>query len=394
MRKIRDFLLKIFKKTDAQRVKKSHEPLFRIVKRTDIKKSKKVIYYFGAIAFSFIVAALILIPLKVDPFKYIWEMLTVGIIGNKFPHKIIENLILYAMPLLITSLALSLAFRIKFWNIGGEGQFIIGAIAAGTVAFSLGGGDIPTPVLLILMCIAGMVAGGLYGLIPTLLKVKLGTNETLLTLMFNYIALYVIVYLGVTKAGWNFFLRTDSVRPQFAFFPKDTWMSGIKIGNFTLNWGFIITIILFVLVYVYLNKTKQGYETLVVGDSVNAARYAGMKVNRIVIRTMLMSASLVGLAGAFYVSSSHSLSESMTGGVGWTGIIVAWLSKLNPVWIFITSVLMSILGYGSKVAASQFTNIDANFANLLQGIILFLILIADFFIRFKIVVRSKDSEVE
>lgn len=393
MRKIRDFLLKMFKKTESEKTKKSHEPLLRIVKRTDIKKSKKVIYYFGAIAFSFIIASIVLIPLKVDPFKYIWEMLTVGIIGNRFPHKIIENLILFAMPLLITSLALSLAFRIKFWNIGGEGQFIIGAIAAGTVAFSLGGGDIPTPVLLIFMCIAGMVAGGLYGLIPTLLKVKLGTNETLLTLMFNYIALYFIVYLGVTKAGWNFFLRTDSVRPQFAFFPKDTWMGGIKIGNFTLNWAFIITIILFVLVYVYLKKTKQGYETLVVGDSVNAARYAGMKVNRIVIRTMLMSASLVGLAGAFYVSSSHSLSESMTGGVGWTGIIVAWLSKLDPLWIFITSVLMSILGYGSKVAASQFTNIDANFANLLQGIILFLILIADFFIRFKIVVRSKDSEV-
>jgi simple sugar transport system permease protein len=243
------------------------------------------------------------------------------------------------------------------------------------------------------MCVAGLVAGALYGLLPTILKVKLGTNETLFTLMLNYIALYVIVYLGVTKADWNIFLRADSVRPQFAFFPKDTWMGGIKIGSFTLSYSFLLTILIFVLVYIYLNKTKKGYETMVVGDSPNAARYAGMKVDKIVIRTMLLSASLVGLAGAFYASSSHSISESITGGVGWTGIIVAWLSKLNPVWIFITAMLMSILGYGSKVAATQFTNIDASFAGLLQGIILFLILVADFFIRFKIVIRSKDTEV-
>lgn len=393
MKKIYNFLLGILKKTETEKSIKAHEPLLRIVKRTDVKKSSKAIYYLCAILLSFAIASVMLIPLKVNPFEYIWDMVTVGIIGNRFPHKVIENLIIEAVPLLITSLALSLAFRIRFWNIGGEGQFIMGAIAAGTVAFLLGDKGIPTIVLISLMCTFAMLAGALYALIPTILKVKLGTNETLLTLMLNYIALYTIIYLGVTKADWNIFLRTDSVRPQFAFFPRDTWMGGIKLGDFTLSYAFLLTIIIFVIIYIYLNKTKKGYEIMVVGDSPNAARYAGMKVNKIVIRTVLLSASLIGLGGALYASSSHSLSESITGGVGWTGIIVAWLAKLNPVWIFITSILISVLSYGSKVSATQFTNIDANFANLLQGIILFLILIADFFIRFKIVIRSKDTEV-
>jgi len=374
-------------------MRKVKEPLFRIVKRTSISKPKKALYYLGAIAVSFIIAGLILIPMKVNPFEYFWKMMTLGIIGNRFPYKVFEGFILVAVPLLITSLALSLAFKIKFWNIGGEGQFIMGAVAAATVAFLLGEKNIPSVLLISLMCVAGLLAGALYGFIPTIFKIKLGTSETLLTLMLNYVALYFIIYLGVTKSDWNIFLRTDSVRPQFAYFPKSAWMTGIKIGDFTLNYTLIFTIIIFVIVYIYLKKTKQGYETLVVGDSANAARYAGMKVNKIVLRTMLMSASLIGLAGAFYVSSSHSLSESVTGGVGWTGIIVAWLAKLDPVWIFVTSILISILGYGCKVASTQFTNIDSNFANLLQGIILFLILVADFFIRFKIVIRSKEKKV-
>ena len=128
-----------------------------------------------------------------------------------------------------------------------------------------------------------------------------------------------------------------------------------------------------------------------VGDSVNTAKYAGMKVGRIIIRTVFLSAMVIGVAGACHVSTSHTLSTSITNNVGWTGVIVAWLAKLNPIGILVTSFLISVLQYGTSVANANFTAVDANFANLLQGIILFIILAVDFLLKFKIVRTGKTN---
>ena len=147
------------------------------------------------------------------------------------------------------------------------------------------------------------------------------------------------------------------------------------------------------LIFVYLKYTKHGYEIAVVGDSPNTARYAGMKVSWVVIRTVFLSAALVGLAGAFYVSSSGALSTSVTNDVGWTGVIVAWLAKLSTVGILVTSVLITVLQFGCQVASTGYSNIDSNFANLLQGIILFAVLMADFTSNYKLVWRSRSKEV-
>ncbi len=248
-------------------------------------------------------------------------------------------------------------------------------------------------ITLTLMCLAAMLAAGLYGLIVAALKVKFGTNETLLTLMFNYIALYVLYFIGETKAPWNFFLSDESLRPVFASF--DEWVSFPTFpisGKFELNLCVILTFIIGVLLFVYLKYTKHGYEIGVVGDSAGTARYAGMKVNSIVLRTVFLSAALIGLAAAFKVGTSGVLSTSITNDVGWTGIIVAWLAQLNPVMIFVVSALICVLQYGSVVAAATFAQVDSSFANMLQGIILFLVLAADFFIRFKIVRTKKQKE--
>ena len=154
----------------------------------------------------------------------------------------------------------------------------------------------------------------------------------------------------------------------------------------------ILTILVGILVYVYLKYTKQGYEIAVVGDSTGTARYAGMKVNAIVLRTVFFSACLIGLAAAFKVGSAGILSTTITGDVGWTGIVVAWLSHLNTLVIFVVSALISMLHYGSTVAAATFSQVDSSFANMLQGVILFLVLAADFFTRFRVVSAKKGGK--
>ena len=318
-------------------------------------------------------------------------MFTLGTIDNKFAYLQYENYIKEFVPLLITSLALSLAFKMKFWNIGGEGQFILGALAGASVAFMVPSTLNPLLTIL-LMILAGAVVGGLIGLLTSVLNVKFGTDETLFTLMFNYIALYVLMFFGETKAGWNIFLKTDSERPQFAKIPENARMIKLPFGDFSLEISFVFVILLVIFIFVYLTKTKHGYEISVIGDSINTAKYSGMKVDKIICRTMFLSAALIGAAGAIRVSSVQSLSTSITNDVGWTGIIVAWLAKLNPIGIVIVSALITVLQCGCLTASVSARNVDSHFADLLQGIILFVILAADFFIRFKIVIRKNNKK--
>ena len=364
---------------------------FHIVKRDHCPLWKKCCLYLGAVLLALVLGGILLLAIGVNPVAYYTRMFTMGTIGNKIAYKAIENYFKEFVPLALTSVALSLAFKMRFWNIGGEGQFILGAIAAGTVALKLGG-TLPSALVLILMCLAAMLAAGLYGVFVAALKVKFGTNETLMTLMLNYIALYVLVFIGETKADWNFFLQAKSQRPVFEKFASTVSFPSIPLGEkFSLNICVILTLVICLLVFVYLKYTKQGYEITVVGDSASTARYAGMKVNRIVLRTVFLSACLIGLAAAFKMGTVGTLSTTITSDVGWTGIIVAWLAQLNTWAILLVSALISLLQHGSVIAAATFKQVDSSFANMLQGFILFLILAADFMIRFRIVRTKKEG---
>ena len=363
---------------------------FHIVKRDHCPLWKKLCLYLLAVGAALAVGGLLLLAMGVDPVAYYSRMFTMGMVGNKIAYKTFENYLKVFVPLALTSVALSLAFKMRFWNIGGEGQFILGAVAAATVAFKAGP-ILPTPLTLVLMCLAGMAAAGLYGAFVAVLKVKFGTNETLMTLMLNYVALYFLVFLGETQASWNFFLDTSSVRPVFANFSKMVSFPTIPIGKFSLNICVPLTLLIGVLVYIYQRYSKQGYEIAVVGDSAGTAHYAGMKVNAIVLRPVFLSACLIGLAASFKVGTSGSLSPSFTDDVGWTGVIVAWLSQLNTAVIFVVAALISMLQHGSTIAAATFSKVDSSFADMLQGVILFLVLAADFFIRFKLVRSQKGG---
>ena len=365
---------------------------FHIVKRDHCPLWKKCCLYLAAVAVALLLGGVLLLAIGVDPVSYYTRMFTMGTIGNKIAYKAFENYLKNLVPLALTAVALSLAFKMKFWNIGGEGQFILGAIAAGFVALK-GGPVLPRAVTLLLMCLVGMLAAGLYGLFVAALKVKFGTNETLMTLMLNYVALYLLIFLGETKADWNFFLDPTSVRPVFASFLDFASFPGIPlIGKFRLNVCVIFTVLIGALVFVYLRYTKHGYEIAVVGDSAGTAHYAGMKVNKIVLRTVFLSACLIGLAASFKVGTAGILSTAITDDVGWTGIIVAWLAQLNTVAIFLVSALICVLHYGSTVAAATFAQVDSSFANMLQGVILFLVLAADFCIRFRVVRAQKGGK--
>ena len=244
---------------------------FHIVKRDSCPFWKKLCLYLAAVAAALVLGGLLLLVMGVDPIAYYQRMFTMGMVGNKIAYKTFENYLKVFVPLVLTSVALSLAFKMRFWNIGGEGQFILGAVAAAAVALKLKD-SLPQGVVLILMCLAGMAAAGVYGALAAVLKVKFGTNETLMTLMLNYVALYFLIFLGETQAEWNFFLDTSSARPVFFNFGKEVAFPRIMIGKFGLNVCVLLTLLIGVLVYCYLKYSKHGYEIAVVGDSPNTAR--------------------------------------------------------------------------------------------------------------------------
>lgn len=376
-------------KQDIKAQKKKREPLFRMSKRADLSVAKSTLYYVYAVLLALIMGGVFIAATGVNPLSYYGTVL-VGCFNNAIYLKGYLSLI---PPLLITSLGIAMAFKMRFWNIGANGQFIMGAILATWVGHMLAN-SAPQWLTLLLMLIAGIIGGGLYAFIPAFFKMKFNTNETLLTLMLNYVAIYTLSFLKTTM----FFRKVSETgqvfRPDFKALAENGWLYSLKIGNVPVDISLIVAIVLTALLFVYFKKTKQGYEVAVVGDSPNTARYGGMDVKKIVFRTIFLSGALIGAAAMFQVSGAatgHTLNEGITNDVGWTGITVAWLAKLNPIGIFITSVLMCMLQKGTAVAESTY-NISSAASSVLQGIILFTVLAADFFTRYKIVSGRNGGE--
>lgn len=366
----------------------TREPLVRVAKRDELTPLRSSIFYIAAILLAIAVGGLFIISTGVSPLKYYSTVIT-GCFKNPI---YIKGFISIITPLIITSLGISMAFKMKFWNIGANGQFIVSAICAASVGL-LVSASTPRLLTLILMLAAGVTGGGLYALIPAIFKVKFGTNETLFTLMLNYIALYVVSYLKNTMFFRKLLPNGQVPRPDFKSLPENAWIYNLKVGGVVFDVSLIIALILVFILYLYFRKTKQGYEISVVGDSQNTARYAGMNVKKIIFRTIFLSGAIVGLAGMLQVSgiaTGHTLNEGITGDVGWTGITVAWLAKLSPVGILITSGLLGILQKGSAVAESAF-KISSATSDILQGIILFTVLAADFFTRYTLVFRKSSK---
>lgn len=287
----------------------------RISKRAEVGTKKAVLFRAISVAAAIIAGGLFILCIGYNPFS-VYGTIIKGAFSTSMAFQATVKVMI---PLLISSLGVTLAFKMKFWNIGAEGQIIAGAICASY--FALFHADLPHFLLMIIMFAAGIIGGGLYGLIPAFFKAKFGTNETLFTLMLNYIALYVIVWLR--DGAW--------ADPESGGFPKIArFVSNAqldKVGGIQVGW--IIGLILTVIVFIYLKYTKHGYEISVVSESHATARYAGMNPKKIMLRTMFFSGAVCGIAGMVQATGSDmTLATSVAGGVGFTAIIVAWLAQL------------------------------------------------------------------
>jgi ABC-type uncharacterized transport system permease subunit len=294
----------------------------------------------------------------------------------------LTNTITVAIPLLILALGLSISFSMRFWNIGGEGQLIVGAIFATYVAHNLPE-TIPPALLMLVMMLAAMAGGALYALIPGLFRAYSGTNETLFTLMLNYVAIKVTVYLRLElwkDPAAKGFPRIKAI-PDAAHLPK---LFGVHIG-------WIIALVCVVFVFVFLKYTKRGYETRVVGESERTAHYAGINVRRVLITGVLLSGAIVGLAGFVKLSgASYMLSESIGGGNGFSAVIVAWLAQLNAPVMVIVALLFAAMEQGS-MSMELSLGIPVSAADMIKGLILFTALASEFFISYRIVFKRGDT---
>ena len=359
-----------------------HSPLFHISKRSALPWYLSWAIRLAAIVLALIVCALVTTLLTgVSPLG-VYATIIQGSFGTvrKFWVLLQELAIL-----LCVSLAVTPAFKMRFWNIGGEGQVLIGATATAAVMINFAG-KLPTGLLFAAMICASVLAGMIWGVIPALFKAGWNTNETLFTLMMNYVATQIVSFCIVF---WENPVGSNSVGIINSS-SKAGWLP--PLFGLTYGWNLVIVVAITAFIYVYLRYSKQGYEIAYVGQSVNTARYAGINVKTVIIRTMAISGALCGLTGFILVSGSgHTISTTLAGGRGFTAIVVAWLSKLNTFTMVIVSFLLTFMEKGAIQIASQF-NLNENASEIITGIILFFVLGCEFFINYRVEFRHRRKE--
>lgn len=356
--------------------------MIHISKRVSMPKWQSWLIRLAAVGIALLVNAVLIYALtKLNPIRVYITMFQ-GAFGTQ---RRIWNTLADTAMLLCIGVGLAPAFKMKFWNIGAEGQILVGGLASAACMIYFK--SIPSGILLLIMFILSGLAGGIWGAIPAVSKVKLNTNETLFTLMMNYIAIQLTSYfvaLWENPKGSN---CVNIINPD----TNIGWFPAVFGRQYLLN--VVIVMIMVVLMYLYLKRTKHGYEIAVVGASKSTARYAAIDVNKVTIRTVSLSGAICGIAGFIAVAGqSHTISTNTAGGKGFIAIIVAWLSKFNTLVMILVSLLLVFLDKGAREIASKF-NINDHMSKMIMGIILFFILGSEFFINYKInSVKSEKKE--
>lgn len=356
-------------------------PLIRLAKREGMDKRTVWAIRVGSILLALLLGALVIAISGVNPFKAYGTIIT-GALGKKTA---IRQTVKIAVPLLGCALAIAPCFKMRFWNIGAEGQVLIGCLATAACMICLGG-KIPNGLLIVIMIVASVAAGALWGFLPGIFKAKWNTNETLFTLMMNYIATQLAAFFIIV---WEV--------------PKGSGKIGIINQNTEAGWlpvlggqryllPILLVAILTGVMYIYLNYSKHGYEIAVVGESQRTASYAGIKVERVIVRTMILSGAICGLIGLLLTAGTdHTLTTTIVGGRGFTAVMVSWMAKFNPIMMIFTSLLIVVLSRGASEISSVF-GLNHSFADILTGIILFFIIGSEFFISYKVSLRKSKKE--
>lgn len=373
----------------------SKAPLVRMAKREGISTVKAWGIRLAAIVLALIINAFLIYTItKMNPINVYVSMFR-GVFGefgngkNIFEERRFWMMIKELVMLLCISVALAPAFKMRFWNIGAEGQVLVGGIATAACMIYFGN-SLPAPVLYAVMIIVSIVAGAIWGLIPAIFKAQWGTNETLFTLMMNYIAIQLTSYfvaLWENPYGSN---KVGIINQT----TKGGWLPDL-FGNEHM-WNVVIVLALTIIVFIYLKFSKQGYEIAVVGESENTAKYAGISVKKVIIRTMIISGAICGIAGFVGVAGiDHTISVNTAGGRGFTAIIIAWLAKFNTIVMVLISLLIVFLDRGASQIVSDYSKlgINDNVAEIIKGIILFFILGSEFFINYRLMFRKKSKRI-
>ena len=358
------------------------QSLFHIAKRDTLPWYKAVLIRGGAIVLDLIVCAIVTTLLTGENPIKVYSTILYGAFGTSRKSWVtFHNLAI----LLGISLAVTPAFKMRFWNIGAEGQVLIGCLATAACMICLGG-KIPNGLLIVIMIVASVAAGALWGFLPGIFKAKWNTNETLFTLMMNYIATQLAAFFIIV---WEV--------------PKGSGKIGIINQNTEAGWlpvlggqryllPILLVAILTGVMYIYLNYSKHGYEIAVVGESQRTASYAGIKVERVIVRTMILSGAICGLIGLLLTAGTdHTLTTTIVGGRGFTAVMVSWMAKFNPIMMIFTSLLIVVLSRGASEISSVFS-LNHSFADILTGIILFFIIGSEFFISYKVSLRKSKKE--
>ncbi len=356
------------------------EPLIRLAKRDDVGQTKAWAIRIASIFAALVLFAGLIVSVGYSPISVYSAMLG-GALGSALN---IQQTIKIMIPLLGAALAIAPAFKMKFWNIGVEGQITMGGIFATYFALTFQH-TWPSGVLLPVMCVAAAIGGGLWGMLPAVFRAKWGTNETLFTLMLNYIAIGIVKYLQ--GGPWEKVPKGTQMIERFSQTARMPNIWGVTVGG-------LLVLALVIFMFCYLRYTKHGYQIAVVGESEATARYAGIRVGQVIIRTMFVSGAIAGIVGFIVVSGiNYTLSDSVAGGVGFTGITVAWLAQLNPVGMVFISLLLAVLTKGASTINTLTHNaLPESMSDMLTGLILFCMLASEFFIRYRMIFRKKQKE--
>lgn len=354
--------------------KQNRGPILHISKRSALHWYQAWGIRAAAIVLALIVCAVVTTALTGENPIGVYKTMFAGAFGTKRKAWILgQNLAI----LLCVSLAVTPAFKMRFWNVGGEGQILAGGLATAACMILLGD-KVPNWLLIVLMVISSIVAGAVWGGIPAICKAKWNTNETLFTLMMNYVATQLVAYFvilwEVPKGAGKIGIINQNT--QAGWLPQ--------IGSYKYLLNILIVAVLTLVMYFYLKRSKQGYEISVVGESERTARYVGINVGKVIVRTMMISGGLCGFAGLLLVGGTdHTITTTIAGGRGFTAVMVAWLAKFNPLMMVFTSLLLVFLSRG----ASEITTIyglNHSFGDILTGIILFFIIGSEFFISYRL----------
>ena len=358
------------------------QSLFHISKRDALPWYQRVLIRGGAILLALIVCALVTMLLTGENPISIYGTIFYGAFGTARKSWVtFQNLAV----LLGISLAVTPAFKMRFWNIGAEGQVLIGCLATAACMICLGD-KLPSGLLILVMLAAALAAGALWGFLPSFFKAKWNTNETLFTLMMNYIAtqlaaFFIIIWEVPKGAGKIGIINQNS---------EAGWLPVIGGKQYLLT--ILVVAVMTILMYIYLTYSKHGYEIAVVGESQRTASYAGIKVERVIIRTMVLSGAVCGLMGLLLTAGTdHTLTTTIVGGRGFTAVMVSWLAKFNPIVMVFTSLLLVVLSRGASEISSVFS-LNHSFADILTGINLFFIIGSEFFLTYKVSLRTSKKE--